>query len=103
MAAAVMCSVALTSCSKSNQDLINDYRKTAEEFVQAVKDKDEAKVKKLSDKGENIVKELEKRDLTESEKEEFTQISLEMITGAMGGAFEGMDLGNSGDSDEEPW
>ena len=92
MAAGLMCSVALSSCSKSNQDLLNDYRSVANEFVEAVKSKDEAKIKEVSEKGDKIVKELRERDLTEEEQQEFANISLEMLTGSMGSAVEGMDL-----------
>ena len=92
MAAAVMCSVALSSCSKSNKDLLNEYRATANEFVEAVKSQDEAKIKSVSEKGDKIVKELRERDLTEEEQKEFASISIEMLSGSIGGAMEGMDL-----------
>ena len=92
MAAGVLCSVALSSCTKSNKDLLNEYRETANEFVEAVKAQDEARIKAVSDKGDKIVKELRERDLTEEEQKEFADISLEMITGSIGGAVEGMDL-----------
>lgn len=68
------------SCEKSNADLLKEYQKVAEEIVTAIKDDNTAKINKLSEKGEKLEKELDQRDLTESEKEEKAIIEAEIFS-----------------------
>ena len=67
------------ACEKSNADLLNDYQKLTEEMVSAIQDKDLVKIQKLSEKGEKLEKELNERDLTDSEKEQMAEIEAEML------------------------
>lgn len=75
---ALVFAVALSSCSKSNADLINDYRDVATELVEAVKNGDAAKIKTLSAQGMQIAEQLKKRDLTPEEQQEILKIAAEM-------------------------
>lgn len=78
MAAVLTCCIALSSCSKSNQSLIDDYRKTSKEFIQAVQAGDEKKVEKLSDEIDKMIDELDKRDLSDKEEAEVLEITFSM-------------------------
>ena len=75
-----MSSIALVSCSKSNQDLINDYRKLCKEAVEAQKSGDLSKIQSLTEKATKLEKELEKRELTDEEKAEMAKIALETMS-----------------------
>lgn len=92
MAVALCFSIALVSCSKSNQDLLNEYRSASKEYIEAAKAQDAGKIKSVSAKFEKIGDELKKRDLTEKEREEFVQISLEMVTGVLGDEIDSIEL-----------
>ena len=70
------------ACEKSNKDLLNDYQKLSEEMVSAIQDQDLVKIQKLSEKGEKIDKQLNERDLSDSEKEQKAEIERE-ITNAL--------------------
>ena len=84
-ATALVMSLTLTSCSKSNASLINDYREATQEFVEAIQAGDSEKVQKISEKVEKISNELGERDLTPEEKQEIVQISVEAAGAAFGG------------------
>lgn len=75
----------LASCSKSNQDLIDQYRSLGNEIVEAAQAGDMDKVTKLAADGKKIADELDKRELTEEEQQEVYQISVEILQGAAGG------------------
>ena len=79
LAALFLGSFVFCACEKSNKDLLNDYQKVSEEMVDAIKDKDLNKIQELSKKGETIEKELDERDLSESEKTEKAVIEAGMI------------------------
>ena len=79
LAALFLGSFVFCACEKSNKDLLNDYQKVSEEMVDAIKDKDLNKIQELSKKGETIEKELDERDLSESEKEEKAVIEAGII------------------------
>lgn len=81
-------SASLTSCSKSNEALLNDYQDLCNELVEAVKSGDEAKAQEISEKGEKLAKELEGRDLTDEEKQQLVKITQEAGAAAMGAAFQ---------------
>lgn len=66
--------VSLTACTKSNNSLINDYQKTWEKISVALEKDDEAKVVKLAQEATDIAKQLQKRDLTEAEKEKLIEV-----------------------------
>lgn len=72
----------LSSCNKSNEDLIKDYEKICTEMATAVKNHDHAKVLSLQEKGGKLEEELNKRELSEEEimkvKKLQTQLVLEM-------------------------
>lgn len=77
---ALVCGSALTSCSKSNQDLIKEYQELCDEMIQAVKDGDAKKVESIGKKGDKLAEELDKRDLTDEEKQEVLKITSEMVS-----------------------
>lgn len=79
LAALLLGSFVFCACEKSNKDLLNDYQKVSEEMVDAIKDKDLNKIQELSKKGETIEKELDERDLSESEKAEKAVIEAGII------------------------
>ena len=68
------------ACEKSNKDLLKDYQKVSEEVVSAIKDGNLDKAMKLSEKGDKIEKELNERDLSETEKQEKAEIQAAMIS-----------------------
>ena len=76
---AMALSLGLYSCAKSNEDLLKDYKNVASELVEASQDGDLKKMEELAKKGEKIDKELNGRDLTDSEKEEKAEIEVEMM------------------------
>ena len=85
MAVAFTLCVALTSCSKSNQDLIDQYRKASVELVEAAKAGDTDKVEKVQKEIEGIANDLDKRELSEQEEEEILEITSNMISAAFSG------------------
>ena len=85
----------LTSCSKSNEQLLDEYQKIGKEVVQATKDGDLLKIEKLAKKGESIEKELQSRDLTETEKEKMEEIEYEISVGMAGAASDKLNDLNS--------
>ena len=86
---ATMMAVMMVSCSKSNEQLLEEYRQTGTEVVEAMKAGDMAKVQSLCEKGDKLEKELQKRELTDDEKAELLKIELE-IANNVGGA--GVDM-----------
>lgn len=95
-AIAVVCCMALTSCSKSTPDLINDYRDLCKEAAAAVEKGDIVKLATISEKGAKIEKELNNRELTPEEKEELVKISADFAK-----ALANKATGNASDSSEE--
>ncbi|MCH5214498.1 MAG: hypothetical protein J1E97_04835 [Muribaculaceae bacterium] len=92
-AAAIAFSSCLISCSKSNADLIDDYKKVCTELVEATQKGDVNKIKSLAEKGDKILDELNKRELTDEEKQEVLNISVEAANGAFSAAYENSGLG----------
>ncbi|MBP3298271.1 MAG: hypothetical protein J6L73_01160 [Muribaculaceae bacterium] len=78
-ALAVAGTLCLSSCKKSNADLIDEYKELCQEAVDAAKSGDAKKAEEIKEKGEKLQKELEGRDLTDEEKQE-------IITAALGAA-----------------
>lgn len=68
----------LTSCSKSKEDLIKEYNKTAEEAVEAVKEHDMEKYTELCKKGTEILKELDTKDLTMEDRAQLSTAFYEL-------------------------
>ena len=89
-AIALICGVGLTSCSKSNDKLIEEYSEVCNDITKAVKDGDLVKVGVLAEKGQKIEKELNERDLTDEQKEEVAKIALKMASEAAQSASEQM-------------
>lgn len=88
-AALIVCSASLTSCKKSNADLIDDYRDLCKEVVEATKDGNLVKVASLAEKGQKLEAELKERDLTDDEKAELLQIEQETAAEAADAAVTG--------------
>lgn len=83
---AVTCMTLLTSCKKSNADLIKDYESVCKELVTATENGDLAKVATLSEKGMKIEKELSERELTDEEKSQLLEIQSTTAEGMVSGA-----------------
>lgn len=90
-AGAILLGSGLVSCSKSNQDLINDYKNVCQELVEATKDGDLTKIASLTEKGTKIEKELSERELTSEEEAELAKIAEEVANAAVSGASNMMD------------
>ncbi|MDE6536220.1 MAG: hypothetical protein K2K82_09480 [Muribaculaceae bacterium] len=85
------------SLGKSNEALIKEYQKLCNEMVEAVKNGDEAKLEKISKKGEALEAELEKRDLTAEEKQQMVKIAQEAASTMVSNASIDMDEIMGGD------
>lgn len=94
--ASISCMAMLTSCQKSNADLIKDYEGLCKEIVEATKAGNLVKVATLSEKGAKLEKELSKRTLTDDEKAQLLELQANTATAVAGGAAEG--FGNIVDS-----
>lgn len=77
-AVVLMFGTALSSCSKSNDDLIKEYSELCDEASKAVKDGNLIKLSSIAEKGDKIEKELKSRDLTDAQKEEVARIELQL-------------------------
>ncbi len=81
-----------SACTKSNEDLINEYREAAQEWQTAVANGDLTKVPAASEKLQKIANELDQRELTVEQKTEIGKITAECgqeaITGIMDTAKE---------------
>ena len=73
---ALGCAFMLSSCSKSNQALIDDLRDVATEMKEAQQNGNMEKVVDLTKKATEIASELEKRELTPEEQAEIASIAL---------------------------
>ena len=80
----------LTSCSKSNESLLDEYQKLGQEMVEATKDGDLLKIEKLTKKGTDLEKEIQSRELTDAEKERLAEIQVEISKGVAGAAVDKM-------------
>ena len=89
----------LTSCQKSNADLIKDYEGLCKEIVEATKAGNLVKVATLSEKGAKLEKELSERTLTDDEKAQLLELQANTATAVAGGAVDG--FGNIVDSAAE--
>lgn len=78
----LVAAMSLTSCKKSNQDLIDEYRDVTTELLQAMHDNDQDKVADLSKKADKLTKELGDRELTATEKQEIVAITMDLYNGA---------------------
>lgn len=83
---AICGSMMLSSCKKSNADLINDYADVCKEMVEAIKDKDLGKMQKLAKEGEKIENELRERDLTPEEQKQVVELTAEIAKESMSGS-----------------
>ncbi|MDE5822195.1 MAG: hypothetical protein K2H50_02400 [Paramuribaculum sp.] len=87
---AIVAMTMLTSCKKSNADLIKDYDSVCKELVEATKNGDFAKVATLSEKGQKLENELSGRELTDEEKLQFQEIQSKVVSGIVSGAADGI-------------
>lgn len=89
---ALLVGSALTSCSKSNDDLIKEYKELCSEVATAVKEGDAAKIQELSAKGEKLGKELSQRDLTDEQKAEILNITADYMKELSQGTMQQLDF-----------
>ena len=87
---AIVAMTMLTSCKKSNADLIKDYDSVCKELVEATKNGDFAKVATLSEKGQKLENELRERELTDEEKSQLQEIQSKAASGIVSGAADGI-------------
>lgn len=83
---AILGSVTLTACSKSNSGLIKDYRNLCKEIVEAGKTGNLVKMASLAQDAAKIEQELSTRELSSEEQAEIAEITLEMASVATSGA-----------------
>lgn len=76
-----------SSCTKSNEELISDYKSLCEKVEKAVKNGDMEKVASLAQEGQKLGEELDKRELTSEEQAQVIEITSNM-TSAVAGTIE---------------
>ncbi|MDE6049642.1 MAG: VENN motif pre-toxin domain-containing protein [Paramuribaculum sp.] len=86
----VSCMSMLTSCQKSNADLIKEYEGVCKELVTATENGDFTKIATLAEKGQKLEKELSERDLTDEEKSQLIEIQSTVASGVISGAADGL-------------
>lgn len=84
---AVVCSMMLVSCHKSNARLIEDYRDVTEKAIEVSTKGDFDKLESLCKKAVKIGEELKKRELTTEEKAEIVRIDNEALSKISSKAF----------------
>ena len=87
---AITCMTALTSCKKSNADLIKEYEGLCKELVTATQNGDFEKVASLSEKGQELEKELSERELTDEEQSQLLEIQATAASEIVGSAAAGI-------------
>ncbi len=75
-AVALAGTMALTSCKKSNEDLIKEYGAAIEEVAKAQKDGDAAKIESTQKDAEKTINELKERELTPEEEQQLVSLTL---------------------------
>lgn len=68
-----------TSCSKSNDALIEEYAKLGQEAVEAVKNNDQAKAEQIEKEGNKLDEELKSRTLTDEEKAKLDSVQSKIM------------------------
>lgn len=102
-AVALMGGMTLSSCKKSNQDLINEYRSLSNEAVEAIQKGDMSKAQEIAEKADKLSKELEEANLTPEEQEELQKIAVEnvqKVSTGMSGALDAVQDMMGDDSNE---
>ena len=85
---AITCMTALTSCKKSNADLIKEYESVCKELVTAAQNGDFEKIATLAEEGQKLEKELGERELTDEEQSQLLEIQASTAAEMVGGASE---------------
>lgn len=89
---ALLGSMTLSSCKKSNEALLDEYSNVAAEYVKAAKADDAARVKELNERLEKTGNELKERDLTESERDRFLEINVEIAMELFGDDIDSIEI-----------
>ena len=92
VAMALLGSMTLSSCKKSNEALLDEYSNVATEYVKAAKADDAARVKELNERLEKTGNELKERDLTESERDRFLEINVEIAMELFGDDIDSIEI-----------
>lgn len=92
VAIALLGSMTLSSCKKSNEALLDEYSNVAAEYVKAAKADDAARVKELNERLEKTGNELKERDLTESERDRFLEINVEIAMELFGDDIDSIEI-----------
>ena len=71
--------ISMRSCSKSNEELISDYQELCGKVEKAIKDGDMAKVASLSEEGQKLGEELDKRELTPEQQAKVLEITADLM------------------------
>lgn len=88
-----------SSCSKSNEALISDYKSLCEKVESAIKNGDMEKVASLAQEGQKLGEELDKRELTSEEQAQVLEITSNM-TSAVAASMQNNLQGLSSDMEE---
>lgn len=91
-ATAICGSITLSSCKKSNEALLDEYSNVATEYVKAAKADDATKVKELNERLEKTGNELKERDLTDSERDRFLEINVEIAMELFGDDIDSIEI-----------
>lgn len=74
--AAVVASMTLTACGPSSpEDYVNKQKELTQEYLEAVKAGDEAKVKELQEEAEALQKEIDEKCKDEQFKKEYDELA----------------------------
>ena len=84
---AVVCSMMLVSCHKSNAKLIEDYRDVTENIIEVSTKGDFDKLESLLEESMKISEELNERELTAEERAEIVRIDNEALSKISSKAF----------------
>lgn len=84
---AIFSVLTLSSCSKSNEELISDYKVLCEKVESAIKEGNMEKVASLAKEGEKLGEELDKRELTSEEQAQVLEITSN-LAGTVAGEME---------------
>ena len=91
---ALFMSVAGCSSREVNASNIERLQMVGDEYVEAIRNDDQAKIENLQKEKKRLVKEIEDMDLRGEELEEFERVQSELEGAEMGAAFSKMSAGD---------
>lgn len=92
-------SIAVVSCQKSTEQLLDQYEEVCKKAGKAINDGNIISLDKLAKEGNDIEKELSKRELTPEEQQRYLKLQAELaqelgnkMSGALDDVMSGMDF-----------